>query len=260
MKKILSVLAAVMLLAVSIAAVAEADQLGTIKERGTLVIATEGNWSPWTYHDDNGVLTGFDIEIGTLIAEGLGVQPEFKEVPWESILVGVDQNVFDIACNGVGYTEERAGKFTFSEPYVYTEAVLVVRKDNEDIKTLEDLKGKSTSNSPNSTYAMKAEEMGATVQYVDTLGETMMMLEQGRVDATINAKGSVDDYLREHPEANIKIALTFPGEPVCYPVRKGEDTETLIAAVNDILAKAREDGTLAALSEKYFGQDLTKAQ
>ena len=246
MKKILAVLAAVMLMTVSLAATASADQLDTIKERGTLIIATEGNWSPWTYHDNNGVLTGFDIEVGKLIAE------------WESILAGVDQDRFDLACNGVGYTEERAGKFSFSEPYVYTEAVLVVRKDNQDINAMEDLKGKTTSNSPNSTYAMMAEELGATVQYVDTLGETMMMLEQGRVDATINAKGSVDDYLREHPGANIKIVQTVAGEPVCIPVRKGEDTETLIAAVNEILAKAREDGTLKDLSEKYFGQDLTK--
>jgi len=143
---------------------------------------------------------------------------------------------------------------------VYKRQVLVVRKDNTDILSLEDLKGRKTSNSPNSTYAMKAEEYGATVDYVDTLGETMMMLEQGRVDATINAKGSVEDYLKEHPDANIKIVLTFPGEPVCYPVRKGPETETLIAEVNKILAEAREDGTLSALSVKYFGQDLTKAQ
>ena len=260
MKKILAVLAVLMLMTVSFAATASADQLDTIKERGVLIIATEGNWSPWTYHDNNGVLTGFDIEIGKLIADSLGVQPDYEEVPWESILAGVDQNRFDLACNGVGYTEERAGKFTFSDPYVYTEAVLVVRKDNDDINTMEDLKGKTTSNSPNSTYAMRAEELGATVQYVDTLGETMMMLEQGRVDATINAKGSVEDYLREHPDANIKIVQTVAGEPVCIPVRKGADTETLSAAVNEILAKAREDGTLSDLSKKYFGTDLTKAK
>ena len=258
MKKIIAILAVLMLAAAVVTA--GADQLDTIRERGTLIIATEGNWKPWTYHDESDQLTGFDIEIGRLIAEKLGVEADFQEVPWESILAGVDQNRFDIACNGVGYTDERAEKFTFSDPYVYTEAVLVVRKDNTDILSLEDLKGRKTSNSPNSTYAMKAEEYGATVDYVDTLGETMMMLEQGRVDATINAKGSVEDYLKEHPDANIKIVLTFPGEPVCYPVRKGPETETLIAEVNKILAEAREDGTLSALSVKYFVQDLTKAQ
>ena len=95
---------------------------------------------------------------------------------------------------------------------------------------------------------------------MDTLGETLSMVENGRADATINAKGSIDDYLKEHPEANIKVALEFPGEAVAYPVRKTEKTESLVAAINDVLAKAREDGTLEALSIKYFGEDLTKAE
>ena len=230
----------------------------SVPGKDTLVIATEGNWSPWTYHDVNGVLTGFDIEIGNLIAEGLGLKAEFKEVPWESILVGVETGTFDIACNGVGYTAERAEKFLFTDPYVYTEAVLVVRKDNKDIESLEDLKGKKTSNSPNSTYAQRAEAMGATVVYVDTLGETMMMVEDGRVDATINAKGSVDDYLKEHPNARIKIVQTVAGEPVAYPIRKTAENEELLKKINKILEGLREDGTLSTLSVKYFGEDLTK--
>ena len=258
MKKLTAVLMALLIM-VSSAAVAE-SALEKIRAKGSLTIATEGCWSPWTYHDENDVLTGFDIEIGALIAEGLGVQADFQEVPWESILIGVDTGTFDIACNGVGYTEERAEKFFFSTPYVYTEAVLVVRKDNEEIHTLEDLKGKKTSNSPNSTYALKAEEMGATVDYVDTLGETMAMLIDGRVDATINAKGSVDDYLGEHPDAEIKIVQVFAGEPVCYPIKKGEDAETLLNAINEILEDLRANGKLAELSVKYFGEDLTGEQ
>ncbi len=259
MKKLTTVLMALLML-LAVAAASADSGVDAIRSKGTLVIATEGNWSPWTYHDENDVLTGFDIEIGGLIAERLGVQPEFKEVPWESILVGVDTGAFDIACNGVGYTEERAEKFLFTDPYVYTEAVLVVRKDNEDIKTLEDLKGKKTSNSPNSTYALKAEEMGATVDYVDTLGETMMMVVDGRVDATINAKGSVDDYLSQHPDADIRIVQVFAGEPVCYPLRKTAENEDLLREINEILADLRNDGTLAALSVKYFGEDLTGKQ
>jgi cystine transport system substrate-binding protein len=258
MKKLIAALLALLILTASSAMADSA--LEAIQGKGSLVIATEGCWSPWTYHDENDVLTGFDVEIGTLLAEGLGVKADFREVPWESILVGVDTGTFDIACNGVGYTEERAEKFSFSTPYVYTEAVLVVRKDNEDIRSLEDLKGRKTSNSPNSTYAMKAEEMGATVDYVDTLGETMMMVLDGRVEATINAKGSVDDYLGEHPDAEIKVVQVFAGEPVCYPIRKGEDTETLLNAINDILEELRQNGKLAELSVKYFGEDLTRAQ
>jgi len=257
-KTIVMIMLFVSVLAV-FAAGAKEDSLQAIRQRGTLEIATEGNWTPWTYHDANNTLTGFDVELGTLLAHSLGVEPDFHEVPWESILVGVDQGVFDIACNGVGYTAERAEKFYFSEPYLYTEAVLVVRSDNNTVHTLEDLKGKKTSNSPNSTYAQLAESYGATVDYVDTLGETMMMIEQGRVDATINAKGSVDSYLSEHPEAGIRIVQTFAGEPVCLPIRKTSQSDSLLQAINAFLGQARLDGTLSDLSVKYFGTDLTQA-
>ena len=260
MKKLLAFVFALMLAAVSVTALAEGgekDLLARIQEKGELVIATEGNWSPWTYHDENDVLTGFDIEIGALIAESLGVKPVYMETAWDAILAGVDSGRFDIACNGVDYTEERAQKYDFSDPYVYTEIVLVVRADNDSIRSFEDLKGKKTANSPNSTYAQRAEALGASVTYVDTLGETLTLLLQGRVEATINAKGSIDDYLSEHPDAAVKVVVTAPGDPVCYPIRKGAESASLLAAVNEALARAREDGTLAALSLKYFNADLT---
>lgn len=259
MKKILSVLIALSLLLTLATAFAEGDLLSEIRQRGTIIIATEGNWSPWTYHDENDQLVGLDIEIGTLIAEGLGVAPEFQETDWDSILAGVDSGRFDIACNGVGYTETRAEKYNFSTPYVYTHKVLVVGADNEDIKTMEDLKGRTTANSPSSTYAQIAEEHGATVTYVSTLGETIELLRQGRVDATVNAQVSIEDYLAQHPDAPIKIVQVLEGDPVAYPVRKSAETESLIAAINDILEAARQDGTLSAISLKYFGLDLTQA-
>ena len=261
MKKLFALILALALFTVS-AAFAEAEEpdlLARIKERGTIIIATEGNWSPWTYHDEEtDQLVGLDIEIGALIAEGLGVEPDFQEAAWDALLAGVDSGRFDIVCNGVGYTEERAEKYSFSTPYVYTHKVLVVRDDNEDIKTIEDLNGKTTANSASSTYAAIAEANGATVTYVDTLGETIQLVIQGRVDATVNAQVSIEDYLKEHPEANIKVVQVLAGDPVVYPVRKDADTDSLIAAIDEILEAARADGRLAAISEKYFGLDLTQ--
>ena len=137
---------------------------------------------------------------------------------------------------------------------------MVIDSDNEEIKTLDDLKGKKTANSPNSTYAMRSEAAGAEVVYVDTLGETMELLQQGRVEATLNAKDSVDAYLAEHPEAQIKVVLSVAGEPVAIPMQKGERTETLVAEINRILEEARQNGKLAELSNKYFGRDLTKEE
>ncbi len=260
MKKLIAVALLLALIALLPALAEGGDLLTRIQARGTIVIATEGNWEPWTYHDENDVLTGFDIELGRLIAQGLGVEPDFQETAWDSILAGVDAGRFDIACNGVGYTEARAEKYSFSEPYVYTPKVLVVRGDNADINSLEDLAGKTTANSSSSTYAALAEQYGATVTYVDTLGETVQLLTQGRVDATINALASIESYLDEHPEADLRIAQQLPGDPVAYPVRKGEDTESLVAAVNEILESARQDGTLAELCVRFLGGDFTQPE
>ena len=234
------------------------DILQQIRDRGSIIIAMEGVWQPWTYHDESGALTGFDVEVGNLIAEGLGVKAEFVETAWDGILAGVDSGRFDIACNGVGYTEKRQESYDFSSVYVYSEMVLVVREDDEEIKTIEDLKGKKTANSPNSTYASVAEKAGAEVTYVDTLGETMALLEEGRVNATLNDKDSAESYLSEHPEAKVKIVLTVAGEPVAVPMKKGAESDSLQAEIDRIFQEARENGKLAELSIKYFGVDLTK--
>ena len=261
MKKWIVWMLVIMMAAAAVPALAEeADGLAKIREKGTLTIAMEGVWQPWTYHDETGALTGFDVEVGALIAEGLGVQPEYVETAWDGILAGVDSGRFDIACNGVGFTEKRAESYNFSDIYVYTQMVLVVRDDNEDIQSIEDLNGRKTANSPNSTYADTALAAGAEVVYVDTLGETMELLQQGRVEATLNAKDSVDAYLAEHPEAQIKVVLSVAGEPVAIPMQKGERTETLVEEINRILEEARQNGKLAELSNKYFGRDLTKEE
>ena len=254
MKKLLSLLLVFALLMTAASALAE-DSLDRVKASGKLRIGMEGYWIPWTYRDEADVLTGFEVEVGKLIAAGLGVEPEFYEADFGALLAGVNSDRFDIICNGVDWTPERAESYTFSIPYIYTEVVLVVRGDNEDIHTVEDLAGRTTSNSPNSTYAQRAEKVGAGVTYVDSLVETLMMVEQGRVDATINAKGSVEEYLEQHPDANLKIVQVMPGDPVCSPVKLG--SESLIEAVNAVLQAALDDGTLAALSEKYFGVNLT---
>ena len=260
MKKLIAVLLALLMLLAAAAATAE-DALETIKNRGTLVVGMEGNWSPWTYHDEKtGELTGLEVDIANLIAEGLGVKADFQEAPWDALLAGVNAGRFDIICNGVGYTEERAQSYNFTTPYVYSNKVLVVAENNEDIKTVDDLKGKKTANSASSTYAALAEEYGATLVPVDTLGETMDMLVQGRVDATINAQVSIADYLKEHPEAKIKTVQVLAGDPVAYPVGYGDDYKTLVDAINEILENARQDGRLAEISLKFFGVDMTKPE
>ena len=242
----------------SAASTGAADQLAAIQTNGKLVVALEGAWQPWSYHDESDTLVGYDVEVSRAIAEKLGVEPEYVESDWDSLFAGLDAGRFDIVCNGVEVTDERAKTYDFTTPYGYIHTALAVRKDNEDIKSFEDLKGKTTANSLASTYMELAESYGATVQGIDTLEETIQLLTAGRIDATLNADVSFYDYLNVHPDADFKIvAQTEEASHVAIPLRKGEASASLLEAINTAIDELRADGTLKALGEKYFGQDIS---
>ena len=242
----------------SAASTGAADQLAAIQANGKLVVALEGAWQPWSYHDESDTLVGYDVEVSRAIAEKLGVEPEYVESDWDSLFAGLDAGRFDIVCNGVEVTDERAKTYDFTEPYGYIHTALAVRKDNEDITSFEDLKGKTTANSLASTYMELAESYGATVQGIDTLEETIQLLTAGRIDATLNADVSFYDYLNVHPDADFKlVAQTEDASHVAIPLRKGDASATLLDAINTAIEELRADGTLKELSEKYFGQDIS---
>ena len=242
----------------SSAAGSTADQLAAIQASGKLIVALEGAWQPWSYHDESDTLVGYDVEVSRAIAEKLGVEPEYVESDWDSLFAGLDAGRFDMVCNGVEVTDERALTYDFTTPYGYIHTALAVRKDNDEIKTFEDLKGKTTANSLASTYMELAESYGATVQGIDTLEETIQLLAAGRIDATLNADVSFYDYLNVNPDADFKIlAQTEDASHVAIPLRKGDNSATLLEAVNNAIDELRADGTLKELSEKYFGQDIS---
>ena len=262
MKRVLAVVCALALLTLGLSGCAKkqesADHLARIKEKGTITVAMEGTWAPWTYHNEQDELVGYDVEVAQKIAEKLGVTVSFVEGEWDGLLAGLDDGRYDLMVNGVGVTAERQQKYDFSTPYAYNRTAVIVRGDYDEIHSMEDLKGKTTANTISSTYATQAEKYGATVTGVDDLNQTIELLLAGRIDATLNAEVTFSDYLKAHPDANIKVA-TFSDEveQVAIPVRKGEDSASLLEAINQAIDELRTDGTLSAISEKYFSKDIT---
>lgn len=257
MKKIISLL---LVLFVLVGCSKEVDVVGgdvnNINERGYIVVAMEGTWAPWTYHDDGDKLVGFDVEVGKYIADYMGIDVKYVEGEWDGLLAGVEAGRYDMMINGCDVTDERKKSYDFSDAYAYDRIAVIVNEDNTDITSLEDLSGKTTANTSSSTYAAIASQYGATVNGVDDLNETFMLLENGRIDATLNAEMTFNDYMKERPDAKFKIACYYPESPeVAIAMKKG--SSELVNKVNEAIAAARADGTLSQLSIKYFGVDIT---
>lgn len=263
MKRMIAVMLAVFMLAsvltMAVSAKGSDDLLETIQKRGTIIVGLEGDWAPWSYVDENDELTGYDVEVAKAIADKLGVEIQIVPGEWDGLFAGMDAGRYDMVVNGVEVTEERADKYDFSTPYAYIRTALIVKGDNDSIKTFEDLKGKKTANSIASTYMNLAESYGATCYGVSTLDETLTMVLQGRVDATLNAIVSFTDYMAQHPDSNLKVvATTEEASNVAIPMRKGDETASLRETVNKAIDELREDGTLSELSTRFFGEDISK--
>ena len=230
--------------------------LADIQKAGKIRIGLEGDWQPFSYHDTDDKLVGYDVEVAQNIAKELGVEADITEAPWDGLLTGLSTGVYDIVVNGVDITPEREETFDFSDPYAYDHIDLVVKKENTDITSFDDLKGRTSANSTGSTYAELGEQYGAAVSNVPTLAETMELVLNGTVDATINADTSVQDYLNTTGETDLKVVAQLDDvTSYAIPLKKGSDS--LREAVNAAIQKMRDDGTLAELSKKYFGADLT---
>lgn len=230
--------------------------LADVQAAGVLRVGLEGDWQPFSYHDENDTLVGYDTEVAAAVANKLGVRAEITEAAWDGLLTGLSTGVYDVVVNGVDVTPEREEAFDFSDGYAYDHIDLVTLASNEEIKTFDDLKGRTSANSTGSTYAEIGEQYGARVSNVPTLAETMELVLNGTVDATINADTSVQDYLNTTGEKNLKVAAQLDDiTTYAIPVRKGNIT--LRDAINKALQELRDDGTLAELSTKYFGADLT---
>ncbi|MCM3749489.1 amino acid ABC transporter substrate-binding protein [Paenibacillus pasadenensis] len=233
------------------------DSWETIKASGKLRIGTEGTYAPFSFNDKSGKLTGFDVEIAEEIAKRLGLQPEFSETPWDSLIAGLDAKRFDVVFNQVGINDERKAKYDFSDDYIVSKAVLIVREDNSDIHSFADLKGKKSGQTLSSNLAAMAKENGAEIVSVDGFNQAIDLLASKRIDATVNDSLSFLDLKKQKPDLPLKIAAeASDASKNAALFRKGN--EEFVKAVNGALAAMKSDGAYLNISEKYFGADVSK--
>ena len=232
-----------------------AQQLDRIKKAGVIRIGTEGVFVPYSYHDEQGRLTGYDVELARAVAAKIGVQAQFIESSWDSLLAGVDAGRFDIVVNQVEASAARRAKYDFSVPYTYDHTAILVRSDNNDIKGFDDLRGKRAAESATANSSRIAEAHGAVIVGVQDFSQAVELVVSKRADTALNSELSIADFLRKMPDVPVKVVATSAeAEEMCVLMPKG--SQALKAAIDEAIESLRADGTLSKLSKQFLGRDV----
>ena len=253
---LLTTLVAVVLTACSSGSGGGSD-LASVKQAGVLRVATEGTYSPFSFHDPKtNALTGYDVEVAQAVADKLGVKVEYVETPWDAIFAGLAADRYDVVVNQVTKNPERAGLYGLSTTYTWSEGVIATRANDSSVTSLASLRGRKSAQSLTSNWAKVAKDAGAQVESVEGFTQAITLLKQSRVDATVNDSLAVLDYEKSTGDRTVKVAAkTGDVSEQVVATRKGSD---LVAAIDKALADLKADGTLAKISQKYFSVDVSK--
>ncbi|MDB5774337.1 MAG: ABC-type amino acid transport/signal transduction system, periplasmic component/domain protein [Herbaspirillum sp.] len=238
---------------------AAADLLDTVKARGTLRVALEGNYPPFDFKDPKtGALTGFEVDVANLLASRLGVKAVFTTTEWSGILAGLGADKFDVIMNQVGITPERQKAFDFSMPYTLSSAQLILRKDEtREFKSLDDLKGKKLGLGQGTNFEQKAKAVpGIDVRTYPGASEYLSDLAAGRLDAALNDSLQVA-YLLKNTKLPVKAGAPLGDiDKIGIPFRK--DNPKFHAALNKAIEDVLKDGSFKKISMHWFGVDVSQ--
>lgn len=248
------------------------DLLAQIKEEGVLTVSTDPAYPPQSsLNEDTGEYEGFDIDVAEEIGQRLGVTVEYETPVWETIIAGNWQGRWDVSVGSMTVTPERDEVLHFVEPYYYTPAAVAVPTDDtttQDIET--DLDGKTIGVCSGCTYDFYLQKTleipGEDIEFViddaeikgfDTDTSAIEDLQSGRVDAVISSITTLQEA--EKAGEGLRIVGTVFFEPLSVAVDRDApaDPQSLVDEIDSIVKEMHSDGTLSALSEEWFGLDLT---
>ena len=228
----------------------------TIKE-GVLTIATEGTYAPFSYYDDKNELKGYDVDIAREVAKKLNLKIEFLTAPWDAMLAAFDAGKADAVFNQVSVTDECKKKYDYAQPYTVVHGAIITHKDNDDIKSFDDLKGKKNADSATSNWAKVAASYGAQNVTVDSFSKSMELLVSKRVDTVVRDNIVFYDFIKQRPGAPVKIAAEGSDTDYTAPIVQKGNTE-LADQISKAIEELKNEGKLAEISIRYFGKDVSR--
>lgn len=256
---VMGVMAVALVAGVNVNTFAAENVLNKIKERGTLLVGLEGTYPPFSFQDESGKLTGFEVEFAQQLAQHLGVKASLKPTKWDGMLASLDSKRIDVVINQVTISDERKKKYDFSTPYTVSGIQALVRKDKEGSLTKpQDLAGKKVGVGLGTNYEQWLREnvKGVDIRTYDDDPTKYQDLRSGRVDAILVDRLAALDLVKKTGNTMAVAGPAFSRQEAGVAMRKGNDD--LLNAVNQAIADMKKDGSLNALSEKWFGADVTK--
>lgn len=257
-KKLLSMLMLLMALSIILAACGSKDSGasdGKSDKKETLEVGTEATFAPFESMDDNGKIVGIDVDVLKAIGKETGVEFDIKNVGWEPVFQQLTNGEIDLGASGITITDKRKETYDFTEPYYEATQQIVVKEDS-NIKSINDLKNKTVAVQINTTGHIAAQKfLGKTNPNIKAYENEPLAFQEvinGSADAAIGDNAVINEYLKNHPEAKLKIVSDNAFEKEYYGLMVKKGNKEVLDVLNKGLKKIKENGKLA----KITGQEL----
>ncbi|MFL1485586.1 amino acid ABC transporter substrate-binding protein [Marinobacter sp. LN3S78] len=230
-----------------------------LAQEDPLRVGMSGQYFPFTFVEQD-QLRGFEVDVMEALAQKMGREVDYQTANFSGLFGMLESGRIDTVANQITITEERQQAYIFSDPYVYDGAQVVVKKGNTEINGVEDLKGKTVAVNLGSNFEDLLQELPYAdqidIKTYDSNIERDTAL--GRVDAFVMDRVSASQIIKDKPLPLALAGPTFSQITNAYPFRDTDQGRALRDEVNQALAALREDGTLKAISERWFGTDITR--